>query len=1001
MRARHPDLFSDTRVETASRLPKSVFEYHLETLTSRKQEYEFEHFCRKLAEKEICPNLRIQTGPTGGGDSKVDTETYPVAKEISERWWIGSSTAANERWAFAFSAKKDWKRKATSDVEKIISTKRNYRKIYFLTNQFVRDRARADHEDLLTAEARIQVVILDRAWITEKVYENGHLETAIATLGLEDVISDKVKRLGPRDTARLAELEELDQQVADPSRYQHSRYHLVDDCLRGAILARSLERFRAEVEARFTQAGTFAAKENHHHQRLRVAYHRAWTAYWWYEDYIMFSQFYDETERLVIESKEVREVELLMNLWMILYPQVLANRIESKDGKIEDRETTLREILRTLADDMTRPNNALDARSKLILIDITKEMREPVNDNIENYWDQLEQVIDQTDGLISFPMERLFGLVAEIADLIDSAAFDSLYDRMVNIIATRRSEGEAGKAYARRGIQKLGQEQPYEAIKWLGKAEPLLMKDEFTSELILCLISASCAYERSGLLWAAYNKIMAAVERAITLFYNDGTMPRIGLLAADRLVWIELQIGRVPRIFGAILVSRFIASHTRLSDRQTEIRQEELLLQDVTLGIHFLNIPLECLHTVTELPDTLGHLYLSYSRAALLFALGYDQALRDDGFFSADEPRDSIQDTFKQWRNSSAADDLPAYPILSISDNSIFSSRIFGSQLVIQTDNEPVTHAVSESILGFSESLLSTSYETEVVPFRDKTVIRCVVSDDVVGIPVLDLPTSRRSKVSIRCPRKMVFQTANDQESYRMWVSETALSLISRMFIIRNRNEWFERIAHGEGALPRSLIPGNVLTVSERVFGEERLLRLRSWLVDGRTHYEVKRTASWNKAPRNANRESDQRSGDGPQTYVHMDRQRIKHSDRRVFSPIDIPLWDRATWRGALFTQQYGRPPVLALLFEDRDAGLRIFEGWIDRIGKEDRNEWLRIAIIRGVSRANPAEYSVRVGANWSSSQLGESTIGKHSDVGAQVCGLARPCRRAPRVAGG
>ena len=26
---------------------------------------------------------------------------------------------------------------------------------------------------------------------------------------------------------------------------------------------------------------------------------------------------------------------------------------------------------------------------------------------------------------------------------------------------------------------------------------------------------------------------------------------------------------------------------------------------------------------------------------------------------------------------------------------------------------------------------------------------------------------------------------------------------------------------------------------------------------------------------------------------------------------------------------------------------------------------------------------------------------GKHSDVGAQVCGLARPCRRAPRVAGG
>src|SRR5229473_4944634 len=64
MRARHPDLFSDARVEESLRLPRAVFEYHLETLTSRKQEYEFEHFCRKLAEKEICPNLRVQTGPT-------------------------------------------------------------------------------------------------------------------------------------------------------------------------------------------------------------------------------------------------------------------------------------------------------------------------------------------------------------------------------------------------------------------------------------------------------------------------------------------------------------------------------------------------------------------------------------------------------------------------------------------------------------------------------------------------------------------------------------------------------------------------------------------------------------------------------------------------------------------------------------------------------------------------------------------------------------------------
>ena len=242
MRDRHPDLFSDTQVGDVPEIPRTVFEYHLDTLTSRKQEYEFEHFCRKLAEKEICPNLRPQTGPTGGGDSKVDTETYPVAEEIAERWWVGSPSAGAERWAFAFSAKKKWKPKVKADVDNILSTDRDYKLIYFFTNQFVSDKQRAAQEDTLSKHAKIPVRIIDRAWIVEKVYENGHLELALAALGIEGAPSKKAKRLGPHDTERLTELEELDRRVADPSCYQGARYQLVEDCLRSAILARGLER---------------------------------------------------------------------------------------------------------------------------------------------------------------------------------------------------------------------------------------------------------------------------------------------------------------------------------------------------------------------------------------------------------------------------------------------------------------------------------------------------------------------------------------------------------------------------------------------------------------------------------------------------------------------------------------------------------------------------------------------------------------------------------------
>ena len=63
-------------------LDATILEYHLDSITQHNQTHDFEIFCRKLCERTICPNLRAHTGPDGGGDSKADTETYPVSKEI-------------------------------------------------------------------------------------------------------------------------------------------------------------------------------------------------------------------------------------------------------------------------------------------------------------------------------------------------------------------------------------------------------------------------------------------------------------------------------------------------------------------------------------------------------------------------------------------------------------------------------------------------------------------------------------------------------------------------------------------------------------------------------------------------------------------------------------------------------------------------------------------------------------------------------------------------------
>lgn len=83
MRQLRPELYLDTSDRATYLLDAMTIEYCLDAVTARNQTHDFEIFCRKLCERTICPNLKPATGPEGGGDSKADTETIPVADEIA------------------------------------------------------------------------------------------------------------------------------------------------------------------------------------------------------------------------------------------------------------------------------------------------------------------------------------------------------------------------------------------------------------------------------------------------------------------------------------------------------------------------------------------------------------------------------------------------------------------------------------------------------------------------------------------------------------------------------------------------------------------------------------------------------------------------------------------------------------------------------------------------------------------------------------------------------
>ena len=980
MRARHPDYFSDTRVDDVIRFPRAMFEYQLDTLTNRKQEYQFEHFCRKLAEKRICPNLRVQTGPTGGGDSKVDTETYPVATEIAERWWIGSPSAGVERWAFAFSAKKEWKTKIRADLRSIVSTRRDYRRIYLFTNQFVSDRQRAAEEDRLSSDIATPIHIMDRAWIVDRVYQSDRhdFEVYLSALGVEDVTKERTLRTGTLDTARIEELEELDRQVADPTRYQNARYQLVEDCLRSAILARSLERPRNEVEGRFAQAHRLSRAVDHRQQQLRIAYNRAWTAFWWYEEFADFNRFYDVVEHHTKDSTLASDAELLLNLWMLLPTSTAEGWIEIKHASIESRAQRLATVLKKMTADSARPNNSLQARTSLILMRTVRAYHTRRRDEVEEGWHDLSDVVDKSAGLGAYSVEHLFALVRELGENVEGAAFDALYDKLASVVRQRRSDGEAGLAYLRRAWQKMNKDRAYEAIEWFGRAEELLTKEEYREELVIALLGMSSAFERVGLLWAARNKALAAVDRALAPFVEHGQMNIQSLIAVNRLVWAELRLGRIPHVLGALVLGRSVATHLNLPEDQKRSYGEEIELQDYVLGAHFLRLPLDDLTHMTRLPSRLDKLGLDYARIALLFALGHEELLREERYFQKSESSKEMQGFFARWYNQTAADTVVSRPMLIDGDTSELRSTILGTEVVVMTPNDPTSFGISESILGALEAFISTSDEPHVLPFRERMSIAVTASPKSDRTPRIKSSATDTSRIEVVYPAKFGFLTLADRTRYVEWLRTILLRIVSQMLMIPDVRTWLDKVAGRERGFSRALALGDALTLRSNVFGDSASIHLADWIDRSAEGNAILRDSPWggsNVAESDDSAEPLKFRPDSRPTG-RIDEKRPKHTDRRVLSPIDIPLWDRAKWRGILFLWAPGVPPTLAIAFEDGESGHAIFRTWKERWGNEDMHDELRLAVVTGVSNRHPATYAVVVGP-----KLGPGAINEKETV--------------------
>jgi hypothetical protein len=968
MRARRPHLFSDSQSRTEHSISREVLSYHLETLTNQKDETKFEEFARRLGEKFISPNLRPQTGPTGGGDGKTDAETYPVSSEIALRWFVSDLQGARERWAFAFSAKKDWRSKVQADVSAIAGTARGYFRAYFVSNQFVPAKACSEVQDALTAKHNLQVTILDRTWILEKVFNGNSLDIAIEALGVADGGAKTSKTMGPRDTERTAELTKLEISIADPSNYEGSSQALVEDCERAALLARSLERPRDEIDGKFLRAQRLDKEKELGKLQLSVTYNWAWTTYFWFDDAKRLSELYDGVELLASGSNLASEVELLTNLWPALQRSVALGSLSPEQAKLDARGEVIQEALKRVSEDSTRPNNALHARSSLLFKQVMDRVHADRSDPMVDIWEEFREILRRADGLGTFPLVSITDCLTELGELLpESEPFDRLYEEMADIVAIRSSEGEGAKKNGVRAFQKLRKKLPYEAIRWFGRAAGLLVKEEYQTELCDALVGSSFAYEQAGLLWAARNYALAAASQQFALFEKTGSIDHISPAVLRRYFCSELRLGRVPQILHAYEFEMMVRNaQAKTNEQRAAVRKAQSDLGGV-LGALLLRTDFSDLCRIAALPDALERHGLMQGRTALLFLMGHIDTLAADGSVPAEEMEAGYLEFFEDWSSLGDRFDLPTRPDYVLADVVRMKSRVVGSEIVVEAANNLVSIGIGEGLLGALESFLATSL-FELLPKIDRLEIRVSPSSADSESPVLTFIDESGTTVGIvshsGSPED---QRSDDAFSFPRWLKGAVVDIFARLTLHSDPEDWGKRVVIGENAFSRAVTFSNTPLMLRNFFGGRSRLSVIDWMVEDDVSYDLTRSQAWvpkenSKAPGNMKAFE---FGEGEPPEQMFERETTKHSDYHVVSPIDVDKWNAAKWDATVFEwalDDSSIPPVLGIAFVNNVPAAKIFQAWRSRFGMLDEEEALRVTIVRGISLTTPNAYTVLIG---------------------------------------
>ncbi|TXR50450.1 hypothetical protein [Phyllobacterium endophyticum] len=949
MRAKRPYLYSDSENTDAYRLSPSELSHQLDSLTDRNQHKDFENFARKVCEREIYPNLRPQTGPEGGGDGKVDTETHPVSTKISERWFVGDGTSGQEKCAFAFSAKKAWQDKVRSDVRGIVETKRGYEKIYFVTSRPIRNKDRLRIEDELTSQHGIIVTIFDREWLIDRVFSHNHKDLAFEHLNAGAHDPDSLK-VGPNDFRRQQALNEIEDRLKNLGDKLSDHTQVISDTYEAASLSRRLEKPRYETEGRFQRATDVARKYGANYQLLRAVYEHAWTRFWWFDDVDGMQEMYEKVEQIAFATDLAHHISKVCNLLQLIVGRVLNEQEPANALSLYDRGTRLKSKLTNLAADRSRPNNALYAETLLVFHALNEKSLAGDRSNFDDTWRALLNIIERAKGLGEFPADLLDSVIDALSPYApDSEVFDALVEKLAEFMSEREKELKAGQIYLNQGERKLEAEKPIDAIKWLGRAVVNFMKEESREEQFRALYNLAVGYRGAGLLWAARSAALAATTQAAALSELDAEV-RIEMVPSLSLfTMISLHLGHITDFLSGV---QYLQASSRLMplDGGSRTRLQERFVEfDQLFACLLVDLPIEEIQRLSELPDILDRLHLFTARMSLLYRLGHLQTLRDDGSIPDGTTDEEIHDMISIMAAQPACRDLPKAIVLLDEDFGSAKTKIMGVDVRVSASGDLNGFLLAESHISFLEAFVSTLLNSGAFPHRESLEIHIEQLADANDASVEFIVN--RGVLSVVVPVSWDPTQIDQHALFIEHLVRFGATALAHTVILRDNTNTLEQLVGIERAFDRATLFCRCGISRRRLLGgyAGKLSDWRHWIQRSYNLLDNAPLVFPKVLPEDTN---------GPREASTPFGELNSHRDLSVSSIINQDLWNGAGWQGMLYGYSTpDQPPFLGLMFGDEGRGRSIFEEWRKRFGRRDDQDEIRISVVKGIDRSNPFHY--------------------------------------------